>query len=817
MVMGALWLRPWLQERLPERATASRSLDSSRFGTSFDAACRRGVVDPESLRRLKAMQARREKLDETVWADEILAEKYGQGIVDLWDALRRKEDAYEVMRNFSFRELLLAAPGPSRQCAHQISIRQTAGPAHAVTAKEWPKLLEHFQTNDFRLDQSEWRLTQFDRGSSESGARGVVEMSLQVRQETTGRRFIVEGDLEVQWEPPSMPDSIPPIDVIDATQLELRERLGGSVFRRVFHRVIAPDPATGMIDPLIVYDLEGDGPAEIILPAKNLVFRNRGDMKFTPGRLLEHHDHRARQKNRHAEHHFENQSHHSPPSLLAAMICDIDGSGSADLLAADSEGLLVWEGTPDGRFLSPPHRVWKVPDDRLYNVFGFTAADVDGDGDLDVWLGQYKKPYVAGQMPTPYYDANDGFPAFLLRQDSDGRFHDATAAAGLMEKRFRRNYSASLVDLDQDGDFDLVTSSDFCGVEIFLNTGDGTFVDRTAEWIDQPRLFGMSHTFGDFDRDGRRDLLVMGMTSSAARRLEHMDLGRKEFPHYQSMRSVMDYGNRLYFGGPHGFMQSAISRQVADTGWAWGSVAMDFDNDADEDLYVVNGHQTRASAKEYDAQFWMHDIYLGGSRHDPVLDMFFQSEAEARYGAGESYGGHNFNQLFINEEGRGFHEAAYLMGIALPSDYRNVVAHDFDLDGRMDLVMTTMQVWPRRQQELEIYQNLTADPGLWIGFHFAESDPHHSPLGAQIRLQAGGQWQQRDLVLGEGYRSQRPWSVHFGLGRLTPVETVEILWAHAESTRIDHPQPNQWHFVPAPVAATPHPVTVNAQLNSAQR
>ena len=37
-----------------------------------------------------------------------------------------------------------------------------------------------------------------------------------------------------------------------------------------------------------------------------------------------------------------------------------------------------------------------------------TAGDIDGDGDLDAWLGQYKAPYTEGNRPTPYYDANDG-------------------------------------------------------------------------------------------------------------------------------------------------------------------------------------------------------------------------------------------------------------------------------------------------------------------------------------------------------------------------------------------------------------------------
>ena len=56
-------------------------------------------------------------------------------------------------------------------------------------------------------------------------------------------------------------------------------------------------------------------------------------------------------------------------------------------------------------------------------------------------------------------------------------------SAGLATKRFR--YSASFVDLDQDKDLDLINVSDFAGVDIYINRGDGVFEDRTS---DQKRL-----------------------------------------------------------------------------------------------------------------------------------------------------------------------------------------------------------------------------------------------------------------------------------------------------------------------------------------
>src|SRR5205814_10005788 len=99
-------------------------------------------------------------------------------------------------------------------------------------------------------------------------------------------------------------------------------------------------------------------------------------------------------------------------------------------------------------------------DPPLRDATVMTCGDIDGDGDLDVFIGQYKEPYEGGATPKPFYDANDGNPAFLLLNDGHGRFTDATAQSGLAKKRFRRTYSASFVDLNRDGHLDLVVVRD---------------------------------------------------------------------------------------------------------------------------------------------------------------------------------------------------------------------------------------------------------------------------------------------------------------------------------------------------------------------
>ncbi len=67
-----------------------------------------------------------------------------------------------------------------------------------------------------------------------------------------------------------------------------------------------------------------------------------------------------------------------------------------------------------------------------------TCGDVDEDGDLDVFLAQYRVPTLGQVLGPHYYDANDGWPSYLLHNDGHGNFKDVTEAAGLGPKRWRR-------------------------------------------------------------------------------------------------------------------------------------------------------------------------------------------------------------------------------------------------------------------------------------------------------------------------------------------------------------------------------------------
>ena len=731
-------------------------------------------VEQDQIKRSLALEAERRQVDQSVWALELLAEKHEDVFIKLWDDLRTQQDKAAVLAQFPFGELILGDPGQATNLDHGIRTTRLREPGERLTSEAWHNWLHKFTKQGYQLVDSEWRHARFDPGA-DGHVQSTMALTLHVSNPERQERVIVRGNFGVTWRENPDPNGLPFPEQLDATGLELVSQSGPPAFERVLAKEIQTELNPVFIDPLILYDLDGDGLSEIILVGQNLVYLNHGRGVFQAGKLCQE----------------------PIPTINTAIIADFTGDGLPDVLAADRDGLILFAGDGKGPFTGPARRI-PFTAAELPNAFVMTAGDVDGDGALDIWLAQYKLPYVAGQMPTPYYDANDGFPSFLLLNDGHGNFRDATAESGLAKKRFRRTYSASFVDLDNDGDLDLVVVSDFAGVDLYYNDGHGHFTDVTESALDEPHAFGMAHTFGDFDRNGQLDFLVIGRNSFTAQRLDQLGLGPSEFPEYQAMRPKMDYGNRLYLRRGEGWQQTALSDQVARSGWSWGVTSFDFDNDGRLDLYIANGHKSRNSVKDYDTQFWRHDIYVAHSTHDPVLDLYFRAVADRLYGAGSSWGGHEKNRLFLNQDGKAFLEIGLLAGVAMPEDCRDVVSDDLDADGKLDLIVTTLEIWPQPRQALHIFHNRLSDAGNWIGFQLRESRPGFSPVGAKVTLTTPSGTQLRHIVTGDSYRSQHANTVHFGIGKDTNVIEAEIRWPNGTPQRFENPAINEYHRVIPP-------------------
>lgn len=745
LFVGLSWF--FFSEREPGKGISSTS--GGRRANMINEATRAKVI---------ALQNLESRFNKDLWTEEIEAQRHGRVFETLWDQFNNGVDWQELLMDSGATLVLgeavvwdeMVLPYGIREARFDDRERRLGGEALG----SW---IERHKSDGWVVSHVEFRLRRYESGTlATGGPKGVIDCRLALTNTVRNERLFVEGALQVEWGSATVPNrQEPSVSVIDCRRLEIRFRAGTLPFETVFETVVASPEHAASIDPLLVRDLDGDGYAEIILANRNLVFRRTSETGYRAAPLCPF-----------------------PPGVIStAVFGDVDGDGSIDLVCQKGQGLVVLRGSPEGLFDEPERIIWTSPAALPYPIV-VTCGDVDGDGDLDLFLGQYRSPYEGGSLPTPFYDANDGYPAYLLRNNGRLEFADVTEEVGLAGKRKRRIYSASLVDIDGQVGLDLVVVSDFAGADLYLNDGHGAFRDVTTSWLGDALGFGMAHTFSDFNVDGQLDLLMIGMTSPTVDRLDHLGLWRSGLTEDRSLRARMAQGNRLFLSGDDGrFHQDKMSQSVARAGWAWGCGAADFNNDGYPDVFIGNGFDSRASVRDYESEYWLHDAFVADSIRDPAVYLYFEEKSKRTRGVGHSYGGYESNRLYLNLMGNRFVEGGHLLGLGRQSDTRNVVADDLDGDGRVDLVLTHYERWPEAKQTLRIYENKTVAAGNWIGFRLqAEASRMTSTIGTAIVVEVGGKRIVATYTTGDSYRSQRSGDVHFGLGSETTVDRVTVRW-----------------------------------------
>jgi hypothetical protein len=745
--------------------------EPGNFGSAASGGAPLLLEQPQTARDLVNIRAH---YDQTVWSKEVMAQEFEQAFVDLWDRLLQNDDKYEVFRTSVFDRMIGGTEPRSQQLDWGIQVTKYAGQPRELSFAEWVQELNRFEKAGYRIVETEWHHLRFDPPTETAPANSTVSMLMHVENSAQQQRFVIKGDMQVEWRRGANDGTAVP-SVIDVRGLAITRRTGAPAFVEKRVEQFATNsqgvdfPST--IHPVILQDLNGDHLPELVIAGYNKVYWNKGKWEFEVAELCEF----------------------PPEHTNAALFADLTGDGVLDYLCVPKNGYPhLYQGSPGGKFSDLP-QVMKFIGDPMPVPIAVTAGDIDHDGDLDLFIGQQRPGYQTGDIPTPYFDATDSFPSYLLVNDGQGSFHDATPDSGLGEKARRRNFSASFVDLDEDGDLDLVLTSDFSGTDIFTNDGQGHFTDRTDTLHPRGYAFGMSHTFGDYNLDGKLDFLTIGMSSTTARRLDHLQIGRDDFPEYNQARAQMGYGNRMYLQDATGFSQAAFNQSVARTGWSWGSTTFDFDNDSDPDLYIVNGQTSGKTTKDYCTRFWCHDLYYkkGEIPVKAVRELFTAFQPLFR-GDSISWNGFEHNALEMNLGGKDFVNVAYLMGVASELDCRAALSGDLDGDGRVDLVFENADVRNERSRVF-LFRNEWQSDNHWIGVHL-DTNQATRPLGAVVRVHlSDGRELVQHNTTGHSVWAQHANTIHFGLGTSDRVESIQIRWANGKTSRMENPQVDQYH------------------------
>jgi hypothetical protein len=299
-------------------------------------------------------------------------------------------------------------------------------------------------------------------------------------------------------------------------------------------------------------------------------------------------------------------------STSGGLFADFDGDGDKDLFVSHmTKSSLMYSNNGNGTFTD----VSDIADLGHPFVAGFTAADFDNDGRLDLYLGRYLDP--RHDLPNTLMYTRNGQGNSLLRNLGGFRFEDVTEEAGVRDGGLSLGVASA--DYDMDGHQDIYLANDFGRNTLLRNRGDGTFADVSHESGTLDIGYGMSTSFADIDNDGDLDLYVANVRSAsrwygqAATLLRYLVTSvrqgtiMEDFGLYREMFAVLGLnwagigdkvtrGNSLFINDGEGSFTD-ISQEAGTNpfGWYWASTIFDYDNDGHQDIYAANGWITAKS------------------------------------------------------------------------------------------------------------------------------------------------------------------------------------------------------------------------------
>jgi len=295
-------------------------------------------------------------------------------------------------------------------------------------------------------------------------------------------------------------------------------------------------------------------------------------------------------------------------SLVAACVCGLAGAGcwggpprdaSRDDGAAGEDVPALFEEIQDQvglHFVHNPGRpgTWFYPE---IMIMGAAMFDYDRDGDLDIYLLNCGDPPIPGVRRDPSQAINR-----LFRQEADGRFVDVTQASGLGDDGY--GMGVAVGDVDNDGYPDVYITN-YGKDRLFWNDGAGHFEDITESAGVTNERWSSAACFLDYDRDGWLDLYVANYIDHFPERECFGTSGRRDYCGPASFDPTVDQLYRNVTGetgpGSGDGPQAGAGRRVARfedvtvragiaerQGSGLGVMALDFDGDGWQDIYVAN-------------------------------------------------------------------------------------------------------------------------------------------------------------------------------------------------------------------------------------
>jgi hypothetical protein len=511
-------------------------------------------------------------------------------------------------------------------------------------------------------------------------------------------------------------------DAFQAHFVDIAEKMGVTG-RNVFGGVTRKDyilEQTG--NGVAIFDYDGDGREDIFIT---------NGTRFPPSpegqsahALLYHNEGNGR---------FREVSEQAGVALKGwgqgACVGDYDNDGHPDVLVTFYGHNVLLRNRGDGTFEDVTAKAG-LPVTGIRFGSGCTFFDYDRDGNLDLFISNYvdldldktPKPGQGGFCEwkgIPVSCGPRGLPLarnVLYHNNGDGTFTDVSEKAGILKPGGRYALSAVAADFNNDGWPDLYVACDMTPSLLYHNLHNGTFEERGAE-------AGVAYNFDGALQAG------MGVAVGDYDGDGRLDIAKTNFS--GDLTSLFHNDDGKFF--------TDLSRE-AGLGvhqlLGWGIAFMDVDDDGWPDLVIANGHvYPEVEGKN------LGDTYL-----QPTL--LYRNQGQGKF------------VEVTSQAGPAFQVARPARGLALG---------DLDGSGRPEIVIVNMNGVPSVLKNME-------PRGHYVNVKLEATESNRSAIGARVTVTAAGRRRVNEVFGASSFYSQHSATLHFGLGELTKVDSIEVRW-----------------------------------------
>ena len=467
-----------------------------------------------------------------------------------------------------------------------------------------------------------------------------------------------------------------------------------------------------------------------------------------------------------------------------ATFVDINQDGWLDLYVCKS-------GMPGGKnrhnelFINQKDNTFKEASAEYgLNITGLSVQaaffDYDLDGDLDCYLlnnsmrsvGAYD--LIEDQRNIPDTEGN------RLLENRNGYFVNVSEKAGIYSSKIGFGLGITLSDFNNDLWPDLFISNDFFEKDyLYINNQKGGFDEMGDTYFNATSMGSMGADAADIDNDLNTDLMVTEMLPETLSR-KKLKASYENWDKHQLAKSK-GYGNQF----PRNVLQrnmgaetfAEISRIAGVDGseWSWAALFFDMDNDGLKDLYISNGIHKDLLDRDY-LTFMANDEKVRQliEEDNDVLSKLIDVMPSAAVP----------NGAYKNKGSFQFENARDLWGFETPSFSNGSAYGDLDNDGDLDLVVNNINA------PAFVYKNNSTENN-YVQISLKGFEKNTFAIGGKVIVHQEGQKSMLEQFPSRGFQSAISNRLHFGLGKNSRIDSIEILWPDQKRSVLKEVTANQ--------------------------